>query len=105
VCDWVWFSVGGVWGGRSCVPYCVWRARSGVHAVMIVQCAVVGAVRGVVRACGACVFVCCVRVCDVRCAACWRALFCVTRAMTLTCRCGGWGVSRRVCVCARVCVV
>jgi hypothetical protein len=30
--DWVRFSVGGVWGGRSCVPSCVWRARSGVHA-------------------------------------------------------------------------
>jgi hypothetical protein len=42
--DWVRFSVGSVWGGRTCVPCCVLRARGGVHAVMIAQCAVVGAV-------------------------------------------------------------
>jgi hypothetical protein len=100
VCDWVRFSVGGVWGGRSSVPCCVWRARSGVHAVMIAQ-----SVRDVVRACGACVSVFCVRVCDVRCVGCMRALFWVTRAMTLPCRCSGWGRSHRVCLCARVFVV
>ncbi len=33
----------------------VWRACGGVRAVMFAQCAVVGAVRDVVRACGACV--------------------------------------------------
>ncbi len=55
MCDWVRFSVGGVWGGRSCVPCCAWRSRSGVHAVIAAQCAVVGAVRDVVRMCGACV--------------------------------------------------
>ncbi len=60
MCDWVCFSVGGVWGGRSCVPYCVCHARGGVHAVMLVQCAVVAAVWDVVRACWPCVFVCCV---------------------------------------------
>ncbi len=38
---------------------CVWRASSGVYAVMFVQCAVVGAVRDVVRVCGACVSVFC----------------------------------------------
>ena len=37
MCDWVRFSVGGVWGGRSCMPCCAWRARSGV---MLAQCAV-----------------------------------------------------------------
>jgi hypothetical protein len=58
VCDWVRFSVGGVWGGRSCVPWCLWRARSGVLAVMLAHCAVVAAVRDIVRACGACLFVC-----------------------------------------------
>jgi hypothetical protein len=36
------------------VPYCVWHARGGVHAVMLVQCAVVAAVWDVVRAYGAC---------------------------------------------------
>jgi hypothetical protein len=59
VCDWVRYSVGSVWGGRSCVPCCAWRARSGVHAVITAQCAVVAAVRDVVRACGACVSVFC----------------------------------------------
>jgi hypothetical protein len=59
VCDWVRFSVGGVWGGRSCMPSCVLRARSGVHAMITAQCAVVGTVRDVVRACGACVSVFC----------------------------------------------
>jgi hypothetical protein len=56
VCDWVLFSVGGEWGGRSCVPCCVWRACGGVRAVMFAQCAVVAAVWDVVRACGACAF-------------------------------------------------
>jgi hypothetical protein len=45
-----------------------------VHAVMIAQCAVVAAVRDVLWACGACVFVCCVRVCGVRCVVCFRTL-------------------------------
>jgi hypothetical protein len=80
------------------VPCCAWRARSGVHAVMIAHCAVVAAVRDVVRACGACVSVFCMRVCDVRCVGCRRALSWVTRAMTLPCRCAGWGLSRRVCL-------
>ncbi len=92
----------GVWGGQSCVPCCVWCASGGMHAVMIAQCAVVAAVQDVVLACGGCVFVCCVRVCDVWGVACWCALFGVTRAMTLTCRCAGWGLSRRVCLCAHV---
>ncbi len=51
-------SVGGVWGARSCVSCGVWRACGGVYAVIVAHCAVVGAVRDVVRACGACVFVC-----------------------------------------------
>ncbi len=84
------------------MPCCVWRARGGMHAVITAQCAVVAAVQDVVLACGGCVFVCCVRVCDVACVACRRALFWVTRAMTLTCRCAGWGLSRRVCL--RACV-
>jgi hypothetical protein len=39
-----------VWGAWNCVPCCVWRARGGVRAVMLAQCAVVAAVRDVVRA-------------------------------------------------------
>jgi hypothetical protein len=86
------------------VPSCVLRARSGVHAVMIAHCAVVAAVRDVVRACGACVSVFCMRVCDVRCVGCMRALFWMTRAMTLPCRCGGCGLSHLVCLCLCVSV-
>jgi hypothetical protein len=52
-CDFLW----AVWGGRSCVPCCVWRVCVGVRAVMYAQrchgCA------DIVRAGGACVFVCC----------------------------------------------
>ncbi len=35
---------------------------------------------------------------SVRCVVWWRALFSVTRAMTLTYRCAGWGLSRRMCL-------
>jgi hypothetical protein len=105
VCLGVIFCGRCVGSAAQCTVLCVWRARGGVRAVMFAQCAVVAAVRDVVRACGACVFVCCVRVCDVRCVACLRALFRVTRAMTLMCRSAGWGLSRRVCLCARVCGV
>ncbi len=106
MCDWVRFSVGGVWGGRSCVPCCAWRARGGVHAVMIAQCAVVAAVRDVVRACGARLFVRCVRVCDVRCAL--RGLWaCVvlgdTRHDAAVPLC--WAGLVTSCVCARMFVV
>jgi hypothetical protein len=54
VCDWVCFSVGGVWGARSCVPCCVLRACDGARAVMFAQCAVVAAasVRDVLWPCG-----------------------------------------------------
>jgi hypothetical protein len=48
-------SVGCVVLLELCAVLCVWRARGGVHAVMIAHCAVVGAVRDVVRACRACV--------------------------------------------------
>ncbi len=96
-CDLLW----AVCGERGAV----YRAVCGVRAaVMFGQCAVVAAVRDVVRACGACVFACCVWVRDMRCVACWCALFWVTRAMTLTWCCGGWGLSHRVCLCARVIV-
>jgi hypothetical protein len=54
-----------VWGVRSYVPCRVWRACHGVRAVMLVQCAVVVAVSGVVRACGTCV---CMLRWSVRCA-------------------------------------
>jgi hypothetical protein len=87
-----------------CAELCVACAQR-CACVVFAQCAVVGAVWDVVQACGACVFVCCVRVCDVRCMGCRRALFWVTRAMTLTCRCAGWGSSHRVCLCAHVCSV
>jgi hypothetical protein len=42
----------------------------------------------------------------VRCVACWRGVFLVTRAMTLTCRYGGWGLPCRAvsCVSSRACV-
>ncbi len=50
MCDWVRFSEGGVWGARSCVPCCVWRACGGVRAVMFAQCAAAAAVWDVVRA-------------------------------------------------------
>jgi hypothetical protein len=60
VCDCVRFSVGGVWGARSNSPCCVLRACSGVRVVMVGQCAVVAAVRDVVRARGARVFLWCV---------------------------------------------
>jgi hypothetical protein len=77
------------------VPCRVWRACGEVRAVMFAQCAVVAAVRDVVRACGACVCVLCVRVrCAVR-----GLLVCGVLGDThlaLTCRCGGWGLSRRV---------
>ncbi len=96
--------MGGVLGSRSCVPYCVWCARGGVRTVMFARCAVVAAVRDVVRACGACAFVCCMRECNVGVACRW-ALCWVTRAMTLMCCCGGWGLSHRVCLRARVCGV
>ncbi len=81
------------------MPCCVWRVRGGVGAVMIAQCAVVVAERDVVRACGACVFVCCVRVCDVACAC---AVLCDTRhdADVPSC-CVGLVAS---CVSARACV-
>jgi hypothetical protein len=66
VCDWVRFSVGGVWGGRSCVPCCAWRARNGVHVVMFAQWAVVAAVYDVVSGVrGLCV---CILHVSVRCA-------------------------------------
>ncbi len=104
MCDWVRFSVGGVWGGRSCVPCCAWRARGGVHAVVIAQCAVFAAVW---TSCGRAGLVCLYAACE--CAmsrvACRCALFWVTRAMTLTCRCARCGLSHRVCLCARVCGV
>ncbi len=96
-CDFLWAACG-------CVPSCVSRARSGVDAVMIAQCAVVAAMRDVVRACGACVFVCCVRVYGLWCVmvACRRALCCVTSGVTFAWCCAGWGLSHRVCVPARV---
>ncbi len=43
--------------------------------------------------------------CAIACVACRRALYWVIRAMTLTCRCGGWGLSHRVCLRAHVCGV
>ncbi len=101
MCDWVLFSVGGVWGGRSCVPCCVWRARGGVHAVMIAQCAVVAAVRNVVRACGTCVSVCCVSVRAVR-GLLVCAVLCDTRHDADVPVCGACSI---VCVCVRAFVV
>jgi hypothetical protein len=44
-CDFLW----AVWGGRSCVPCCVWRVCGGVRAVMYAQSAVVVAARDVAR--------------------------------------------------------
>ncbi len=59
MCDCVRFSVGSVWG--ACAELCAVLCVACMHcAVMLAQSAVVVAVRGVVRACGACVFVCCV---------------------------------------------
>ncbi len=72
--------------------------------MMFGQCAVFVAVRDVVRARGACVFVFGVGVCNVACVACRCALFCVTRAMMVTCRCGGWACGV-LCVSAGVCGV
>jgi hypothetical protein len=54
-CDFLW----AVCGVRGAVYRAVWRACGGVRAVMFAQFAVV-AVQDVGRACGACVFVCCV---------------------------------------------
>jgi hypothetical protein len=100
VCDFLW-AVCGV-RGSVCLAVCVHACR-GARVVMIAHCTVVAAVRDVVRACSACVFVCCVRVCDMPCVACWRALFRAARGMTLPCRCAGRGLPHRVRLCARVC--
>jgi hypothetical protein len=94
-CDFLW-AVCGV-----CGAVCfVWRTFGGVRAVMFAQSAVVAAVRDVVRACAG--LVCLYAVCE--CAMCdaWLVVgvrsFWVTRAMMLTWCCGGWGLSRRVCL-------
>ncbi len=99
VCDILWAVCGVV--GAVCRAVCVWRARGGVHAVMIAQCAVVGAVRDVIRVCGTCLLY---AACD--CAMCVRGL--------LACAVLGytrhdadvplWWVGM-VRVCARVCCV
>jgi hypothetical protein len=80
---------------------CARRCGCGDECAVRSGCGCVG--RPAARACGTCVFVCCVCVCDVRCVACLRALFWVTRAMpvTLACRCAGWGLSFRHGVCLR----
>jgi hypothetical protein len=65
----------------------VWCARGGVRTVMFARCAVVAAVRDVVRACGACVLVCCMRECNVgvacRWALCARRCALVSHALDL----------------------
>jgi hypothetical protein len=92
---------GGVSGCPSCVPFCVRRACGGVHAVIFGQCAVVGAVWDVVRACGACVFAFCVGVC----VACRCALFLGDTRHYADVALWWVGLWRRVCLHARVCGV
>jgi hypothetical protein len=103
-CDFLWAVCGE--RGAVCRAVCGVCA-GGVRAVMFAQSAVVAAVRDVVRACGTCVFVCCVCECGVRCVACWCALFLgdTRHDADVIQYCGGWGLSRRVCLCARDCVV
>ncbi len=88
------------------MPCSVWRACGCVGAVMFAQSAVAGAVRHVSRACAG--LVCLYAVCECAMCGAWLVYvrcFWVTRVMTLTWCCGGLGVSRRVCLCARDCVV
>ncbi len=101
-CDFLWAVCGVV--GAVCRAVCGVRAAVGVQwcscrAQLLQLCGM---------SCGRAGLMCLYSVCE--CALCGAWLvsvrcFWVTRTMTLTCRCGGWGLSHRLCLRARVCGV
>ncbi len=80
MCHWVLFSAGGVWGGRSCMPWLVWRSHDGVHAVMIAQCAVRCG-----TSCGRAGLVCLYSTCECAMWCAWLAVGLVARVCVRAC--------------------